>query len=401
MRFSVAILSLLPATLWLRFLSHSPLPPPHRSGCKREVTPNTRQDHIHLNGELHQARKTTAGEGKSWRNHLIAPPVVSLHSVVAMDAGAHISAHDIQDITTRLWTYTLNRGDDDTTLVGGGLAHDGDTVYTTFANGYIVALDAKNGQVIWERRLKSPVRSMPAIARGILLVVTVDSQLFALDAGTGGIVWQHRGIRETSSLLGIVVPATDRDRVIVAYPSGEIYALALRDGQVLWTDSLILPQRTVATGSFTGVGGDPVIADHMVFTVGLNGLLAANDITSGLRIWEQPVSSASTPWVSGDFLYILSTDRQLICLYRRDGRIKWVTPLPESDDDTPQILQGPYLMDGLLHVIASDGTDYRFSPVDGTLHDRKTSFPGAISAPAFARGKMYYTDQDAALYSLP
>ncbi len=354
-------------------------------------------DHVAMTSGNSQS--SNAGDGSDWSSSLIASPVVHGDAVFAMDASGVISAHARDDISSVLWRKdTLE--DDDTLLIGGGLAAGDDQLYAAMANGKVASMDIKTGDVLWERELKTPVRSAPAVENGIVLVITVDSQLYALDGSTGGILWRHRGIQESASLLGTVIPAVANERVVVAYPSGEIYTIALRDGKVLWTDSLILPQRTIAMGTFTGVGGDPVIVDTMVYTVSHNGILAANDLTSGLRIWEQPISSNNTPWVSGDFMFVVTPGRKLVAVYRRDGRIKWVSDIPAGDDDAKEKLTGPFVVNGQVIVFGSMGEQYAFSPEDGSLTSTQDTPDGYISAPAFAGGGMYYIDQGATLHLL-
>jgi outer membrane protein assembly factor BamB len=351
--------------------------------------------HVKLSGALDKTSSASAGEGNGWEFGLIAAPVLCEGTLFSMDAQGVIAAATQSDPATTLWSKTL--GEEDADYIGGGLACSGRTVFSTLATGMITALDAKTGAKRWNRALKTPVRSAPALAEDKVLVVTVDSQLFALDAASGEILWRHRGIQETSALLGAVVPAAQDGRVVVAYPSGEIYALELEDGKVLWTDSLILPRRTTALGAFTGVGGDPVIADGVVYTVSRNGLLAANDLATGTRIWEQPVSANASPWIAGDFLYVVTTSRHVACLYRPDGRVKWVKELPETDDS--ESLTGPYLINGRLVVPASEAGAYLYDPVDGAYKGTAEHFPsGRLSAAAFAGGMLYLVERDAALH---
>lgn len=352
--------------------------------------------HIRLAENLSGRQSGESGNGHDWPTALIAAPVVSEDAVFSMDAGGAVTAHAPENIGSRLWSVELG-GEEDTDFIGGGLAYDSGTLFVTLASGTVAALDAKTGRKRWSRTLKTPLRSAPAAVPGIVLVITVDSQLFALDAATGNILWRHRGIQETASLLGTVIPAVDAGRVVVAYPSGEIYALSLREGSVLWTDSLILPRRTTALGAFTGVGGDPVIADGIVYTVSRNGLLAANDLASGQRVWEQPIASHSTPFVSGDFLFVATPARQVACVYRRDGRVKWVSDLPKEGEG--EALTGPYLINQLVVVPGSSGVYYALNPADGTVVGTRDFVSGRISAAAFAGGRMFLGDQSAALYS--
>ncbi len=352
--------------------------------------------HVKLVKNFARESTTEAGDGADWPSSLVAGPVTSDDAVFSMDAAGTVSARALKGLSPTLWSTDIG-ADDESGAIGGGLAYESGRLFVTHATGAVVCLDAKNGKTLWTRALKTPLRSAPATVPGKVLVITVDSQLFALDAATGDILWQHRGIQETASLLGTVIPAADSGRVVVAYPSGEIYALSLRDGDVLWTDVLILPRRTSALGSFTGVGGNPVIAGGIVYTVSLNGILAANDLTSGLRIWEQPIASHSMPWVSGDFLFIVTTSRQLVCIYRRDGRIKWVSDLPASDD--PETLSGPYLINNLAVVLGSSGVYYAFDPLSGAVQGTRDFISGSISAPAFADGMMLIIDQSATLHA--
>ncbi len=352
--------------------------------------------HILLSGNFTGQLTAEAGDGNDWPSSLVAAPVASEEAIFSMDARGVVSAQSLKNFSARLWSVEL-ANPDEMDYIGGGLAYESDTLFVTLASGTVVAMNAKTGAQRWSRSLKTPLRSAPAVVPGAVLVITVDSQLFALDATTGAIRWRHRGIQESASLLGTVIPAVDAGRVVVAYPSGEVYALSLRDGAELWSDSLIIPRRTTAIGSFTGVGGDPVIAGGIVYTVSQNGLLAANDLTSGLRIWEQPVSSHSTPWVSGEFLYVVTTARQLVCIYRRDGRIKWVNDLPKNDE--AEALRGPYLINKMAVVLGSTGVYYAFDPKTGTLAGTRDFLSGRVSAAAFAGGMMFIADQSAALHA--
>lgn len=374
------------------------LPEPSAPDSWPQAGGNIRHQKGHVLLAENMAKKQTgeAGSGQNWPTSLVAAPVTSKNAVFSMDAGGTVTANALENISSTLWNVELS-DEEDLEFIGGGLAYESGTLFVTLASGKVVALDASNGKKRWERALKTPLRSAPAVVPGITLVITVDSQLFALDAATGDILWRHRGIQETASLLGTVIPAVDSGRVVVAYPSGEIYALSLKEGTALWSDSLILPRRTTALGAFTGVGGDPVIADDIVYTVSQNGLLAANDLTSGLRIWEQPVPSHSTPWVSGDFLFVATTAQQVVCVYRRDGRIKWVSDLPEADDT--ESLSGPYLINKLVVVLGSSGEYYALDPATGKLAGTRDFVSGHISAAAFAGGMMFLSDQSATLYS--
>ena len=170
-----------------------------------------------------------------------------------------------------------------------------------------------------------------------MLVATADGQMFALDAATGEPIWQHAGLFEQAGLLGGASPAVANGLVIAAYASGEVVALSLENGQQLWSDTVLRPRRTLAIGTIADIVGDPVIAGDRVFVAGVSGEMAAFDLERGVREWTAEVTSIQTPWVAGNFIFILTERNEVVCMVDQGGRIRWVTPLatlvePEDPD---------------------------------------------------------------------
>jgi outer membrane protein assembly factor BamB len=363
--------------------------------------PSHHTDNIDLSVTLSSQDSSKSGDGNAWQGSLIAAPVVSATHIFTMDGEGVIRASTIEDISHTLWNTPISKKLN-SALNGGGLAVESNTVFATSANGQVAALSATDGTPIWRISLDMPIRSAPLITPDSLIVITTGSQLFALDKQTGQIMWRHRGIQETASLLGTVTPAYADGIVVAVYPSGEVYALSSSDGKPLWSDSMLLPERTSALGTFSGVGGMPVIAGDAVYSVSSNGLLIANQLKTGLRMWEQPLSSTNTPWIAGDYLYALSTAGNLIAADRMDGRIKWVSMLPDyqADDEHAPTLKGPYMVGGSLLIMRSDGIWQQFDPNTGTLTKDNDLSSGALSAPAFTTSSVLVANQQATLYSI-
>lgn len=357
--------------------------------------PSQHYDHILALKDTVETSSAEAGAGNPWDNGVAPGPVVSETHVFVMDGNGVISAHDRKNVSLVLWTSDVMENEDP--LLGGGLAYGDNTVYAVSSTGTIAALSAKDGKQKWKHKLGLPIRSAPAISDNLLFFETLDSELVAVDTLDGAIQWQHRGIEEAANLLGTVQPAIVDDNVVVAYPSGEIYTLSKRDGSMVWADSLLLPQRTRATGTFSGVDANPVVIGNAVFGVSSNGLLAANALNKGVRIWELPVSSMHTPWISGAFLFLLSTDDQLLCVSARDGRVKWMTDSIRGAEDESRFF-GPYLLAGRLVVLSTGGKAEFFSPQDGKKIGSKDIAENIDSPPAFADGFMYLLSKDGTLY---
>ncbi|MBY0355894.1 MAG: PQQ-binding-like beta-propeller repeat protein [Rickettsiales bacterium] len=341
----------------------------------------------------------SVGDEAPWPGALQAAPVVGASAVFAMDGNGAISAHARKAPSHVLWVSKALQMEE--AGYGGGLAIQDRWLYAVTSDGHVAALDAKNGKKLWERELKSPVRAAPRLFEDMLLIPTVDSQIFALNLGSGSIRWQHRGINEAASMLGSSVPAATGPLVIVAYNSGELYALSRRNGEPVWKESLLKPLRTHASDSFTGISGDPVVAGRFVFSISTNGLLAAMDVRNGLRVWESRFGSSFTPWASGGYLYVLDTDHRVISLAAESGKIKWITPLLDAETDRDEgaaEIHGPYLVNGQLLLIDPLGALFIVDPANGKLIDQRDFVAGVSAPPAFADGGLYVIDKDAHLH---
>ena len=354
-------------------------------------------------GAYSSTQSASVGRGNGWENELVPSPVTNATHIFAMDAQGYVSAHRIGELGKQDWRYDGLVDPDGADALGGGLAHDDSAVYAVSGRGDIAALNAATGAMFWKQPLKIPLRSAPRVAGGMLYVLSVDNQLFALDAATGNIAWTQRGIAETASYLSLVTPAADQDTVIAPYSSGEIKALKSGSGDEAWSDALTTARRTSASSIFTGIDANPVIHDGIVYAVGNGGLMAATALANGRRVWDQDISSRNTPLVAGNFVYVLSSESELVCLQAVDGRIRWVSALPrfaDSDKKKPYSWSGPLMLSDKLVVTGAHGVLLGFNPEDGAQTFEKDIPSGIHNAPLVVGDTLYVLTQSAKLHAL-
>ena len=249
-----------------------------------------------------------------------------------------------------------------------------------------------------------PIRSAPTVFGGRLFVVTTENQTFALDLADGSQLWSHEGIADIAQLLGAAAPAAAKGVVASAYSSGEVYLLRADSGRIVWRDGLAVGRRTGAVESLSDINGDPVIDGDRVYAISQSGQLAAIDLESGARLWEQDISGTQTPWVAGDFLFVLTSEGEVLCLSRSDGGIRWVTRLPRfenpKDKKDPIFWSGPVLAGDRLIVVGSNEEAVTISPYSGKVLGR-LDLPGPVSlAPVVADKTLYVLTDGADLVAL-
>ncbi|MDB5408410.1 MAG: bamB [Rhodospirillales bacterium] len=363
---------------------------------------NHAMQHVALGDKLGTVWRTSAGEGSSRYRRILAQPVTSGDRIFTMDAKFIVEAFD-RKTGKRLWQVDVTpKGAG--LAIGGGIAVAGDRLYVSSGYAQVLALDAASGLEIWRQTTLAPVRSSPTVSDGRVFVVTVDNELNALAADDGRKLWTHTGTAETAGLVGGASPAVEGDVVVVPYSSGEIYALRVENGRQLWSESLTTARPSDALAGLADIRGRPVIDRGRVIAISHSGRMAAVDLRSGTRIWEQDIGGTETPWVAGDFIYVISNEQSLICLTRRDGRVRWVRDLPRYENvekkKNPMTWSGPVLGGDRLIVVASNGEAMSYSPYNGAPLGRLDLKASTFVTPVIADQTLYLLTDDADLLAM-
>lgn len=342
--------------------------------------------HLALPETLHEAWRVSIGEGSNSSSLLYSGPVVADGRVFTIDTESNVSAFSLKD-GKQLWSSDVTPENESDAVVAGAVSVYGGRVYVSSGYAEVLALDAKTGKIAWRTKLTAPVRAAPTIAGERAFVTTVDNQLIALSAEDGKRLWEHSGISETAGLMGGASAAVDANTVIAAYSSGELFALRADSGRVAWTENLAAVRRADAVSALAEVAR-PVVDRGVVLAVSHSGRIAAIELRSGGRVWDREVASSHMPWVAGDYIYVLTTTGDLLCMTRQDGRIRWVQTLPHyadpEDKKEPIIWSGPVLGGDRLIVVGSAGDIVAISPYTGKALGRIELDAKILIAPVIA-----------------
>lgn len=373
--------------------------------------PANAPQHVAGDGTLSIAYKRKIGAAPGKRGALIAPPVVADGKIYTLDADLVLHASDAatgrpvwRQATARaasragggasiLRPRSLLPGGADT-AIGGGVSVMDDRVFVSTGYGDVLALDASNGAQVWKTDLGIPVHAAPLAAGGRVFVTSSDSELYALDARTGEVQWTQAAIAEPARMLASPSPALLGDTLVAPFASGEIMALVAANGRRLWSEGLTRQGALTSLSAINDIAGRPVIASGAVFAASQSGLLAAVDLRTGIRLWDQPLPSIQTPWVAGDFVYAVSTSGELACFDRATGGVRWVRELQRFENPKKRkgliAWTGPVLVGGQLVLGSSTGDVVTVNPVDGAvLGTLRTKSPMFIP-PAVANGTVYF-----------
>ena len=340
--------------------------------------------HVALGNNVGRAWNVSIGEGSSKTARLASAPVVAGGKVFTIDTRAAVRAFNAQT-GAMLWeTRVVGEGSNENALFGGGVSFDSGRIYVTNGLGYAAALDAETGNAIWKVRPGGPLRGAPTIANSNVYVLTQDNQLFALDPADGKVRWTEAGTVEQAGVFGTATPAAAQGTVVAGFSSGELTAYRYENGRVVWQDALARTSISTSVAALSDIDADPVIDSERVYAIGQGGRMVALELNTGQRIWEINVAGISTPWVAGEWIYVVTDEAQLLAIARSSGRVKWMTQLQRwrdmEDKQGPISWVGPVLAGDRLVLANSEGHLTNVSPLDGSVQSTvDTDMPVSLS----------------------
>jgi outer membrane protein assembly factor BamB len=381
------------------------LPPPAMNAAWPQAGGVASHDmeHLALGARLADAWTARIGTGGNYRRKLTAQPVIAGGRVFTMDADGVVSAFDAAS-GGHGWTLSTETEDNRSTDVGGGVATDSGFVYAATGRGDLVAIEAATGKIRWRKSLGTSARSAPTIADGKLFVPTIDNRLLAFAANDGRQLWSYQAATTETMLLGLPAPAYADGIVVAGFGSGELVALRAAEGAAAWSDSLAAQSERNSVADFSSIRGRSAIKDGRVYTIGFGGLMVANDLRTGRRLWERNVASTESPWLAGDWIFVLSTDSQLAALATDDGTVAWVTQLDRFENmakkKDPIRWSGPVLAGDRLILGGSNKAVLTVNPITGKPIGQQPLAGVATLSPSLAGGTLYFLTEDATLTAL-
>ena len=274
-----------------------------------------------------------------------------------------------------------------------GSVYDNGRIYATNGAGDAAALDAKTGALVWRVRPGGPLRGAPTVANDNVYVVSQDNQLFALNPADGATRWSGSGAVEIAGIFGASSPAAAQGTVVAGFSSGELNAYRYENGQNLWQDALARTSISTSVTQLSDIDADPVIDGGRVYAVGQGGRMVAIELITGQRVWEINVAGIATPWVAGDWIFVVTDDAQLLALSRTTGGIRWMTQLTRYRDvkDKKGRIDwvGPILAGDRLVLANSVGQIVYVSPTDGRVQTTQQTGMSVSLQPIVANNTLY------------
>ncbi|MEM1085518.1 MAG: PQQ-binding-like beta-propeller repeat protein [Verrucomicrobiota bacterium] len=268
---------------------------------------------------------------------------------------------------------------------------DGKGVFVFFKSGQVAGLDL-DGKLRWkfnlfekfgEDKLWWDVGTSPVIAGGNVVIAQMQTDapeyVVALDPKTGDTVWNIKrpfetGVESADAYTTPLVLEIDGKETIVLWGADHVTGHDPKDGSTRWTIGGINPEkikawRTIASSVATGeIALIPAGRGSISFGVKMGG---KGDVTGTAHLWKQKIGAdASTPIARDGKFYIL-TDRgpkrgMVYCLDAKTGEIEWEDRLPRG---AQTYYSSPLLAGNLLIAARESGAVFTAKVTNDGLED--------------------------------
>ena len=365
--------------------------------------PSKSMGQLALGSALANAFTVQAGRGSSLTARLAAAPIVANGRVFVTDTLGTVRAFDTRS-GAQVWaSQTPTEKGGEKSLYGGGLAYDQGRIYATNGLGFVVALDERNGGVVWKVRPGGPLRGAPTVANGAIYVMSQDNQIYSLKQDDGTTNWSEAASVEIAGVFGSASPAVGQGTVVAGFSSGELNAYRYENGRQVWQDALQRTSIRTSVSTLNDIDADPVVDNGQVIAVGQGGRMVALDLITGQRQWELNLAGISTPWLAGDWIFVVTDEAKLVCVYRQNGHIRWINQLPAFQKPKSKRGQieysGPVLAGGRLIITGSNGALIYVDPTTGAFQSQ-TSLGAPVSlSPVVANSTLYILDDRGRLHA--
>ena len=377
-----------------------PVAAPNDSWTQPGGNPSKSMGHPALGATLGTAwTAKIAGATKEAR--LAAAPVIADGKLYVMGTTAEITAFDAAS-GARLWSVQFgDGGKNKASLFGGGVSVEGAFLYATNGLGDVGALNVANGSVVWKKRPGGPLRGAPTVANGNVFAMSQDNQLFALKATDGNVEWSEAAAVQLAGVFGVAAPAVAQGTVVAGFSSGDLNAYRYENGRTVWQDALSRTSINTSVGTLSDIDAAPVIDQGRVFAVGQGGRMVSLELVTGQRLWEMNVAGISTPWVSGEWLFVVTDEAKLLCIARATGKVRWSTPLQryrkEKSKNGPVSWSGPVLAGDRLILASSEGEMVSVGATDGKVQSTTKIGAPVFLSPVVANSTLYILDNSGKL----
>lgn len=333
-----------------------------------KASQNLNIENFEFASKITKKRTISAGTRSFTGEKKVFKPVIVGNVIYTLDGNGKLIAKNLENSKT-IYKKRLFHRKDKNKFTNGKIYYYEGKIFATSGLNYITAANAKDGEIIWSKKIRSMLVSTPIAYDGKVFAITDNNETYAFDTNNGKLKWIHKGINKNTAILGAADPVIYKKQLISSYSSGEIYLLNQRTGREIWVHDLNLNKAINSDFVLNDVDATPIVKNNVVYAIGNGGLMMAISVKEGNVLWSKKLSSISDFWIANNFIYLINNDNQLICLDLKRGAIRWFKDFSDGETKPKNkiIFNGLIMAGNNLIVSSSRNKILVVSPVSGRV----------------------------------
>tara|TARA_B100000287_G_scaffold431732_1_gene489567 strand:+ start:430 stop:1725 length:1296 start_codon:yes stop_codon:yes gene_type:complete len=258
-------------------------------------------------------------------------------------------------------------------------------VSDSIANLY--AIDYLTGKLIWKNFNKSAFNSEIKIIGDKILLIDLENVIKCISIKNGKELWNfgtEKSFIKSQRKLSLII---DKEKVIFINTFGDISALDLNSGSLIWQSQTI--NEDIYENAFLLKSSKLVYHNETIYISNNQNKFFAIDTRNGFIKWEQNINSYLPPSIIENLILTVSKEGYFFILDRINGNILRSTSTLGNKINPDIYPTGFIVAKNFIYISLSSGKLLKVSILDGKTKDILKIDKNKISSPYVLNKQMY------------
>ena len=196
----------------------------------------------------------------------------------------------------------------------------------------IYLIDLITGKLIWKKKESSAFNSQIKIHKNKLYSVDLNNTLKCLSLDTGKELWQYKSestlIKSTNKISLVIF----KNKIIFLNSVGDLNALDLDNGNLLWQSPLI--NSSVYEDTFSSIFSLLVLDENSIYVSNNKNEFFSINANTGVVKWRKKINSTLTPIIAEDLIFTVTLEGLLVLLNKKNGNLIRATKVINNIEKT-------------------------------------------------------------------
>ncbi len=301
--------------------------------------------------------KPTAKVKKLWdvsvgvgveQQYLKLYPLVLNDRIIMADREGEVIAVNLKN-GNEIWEIELDA------VLSGGVGGDASNHLVTTRDGEVINID-HDGKIKWRKSASSEVLVPPMISKDKVIIRSVDGQIIALSLSDGELLWNYKRDVPALTLRGNSQSIIEGGRIYTGLDNGRLVILDSEDGQTLFDVAVAVPTGRTELERIVDIDGESKLINGILYIGSYQGRVVAIDVRRGQLIWARNLSTSTGVEVTGAALFSSDAQDHLWALDSNNGATLWKQEKLKARQLTKPVAMGDWVVvgdyDGYLHWLS-------------------------------------------------